>query len=304
MFYPEGVYSAMLTAFRPDGSLDEEVNRQLVEMQIEGGLDGIFPVSSSGESVAMDFASRCRLMDIVREQTAGRAAVLPGIPGCAPEEALALGRHARACGCDGVVLMPPYFYRPSSGSLTEYFLRIIRSEELRGFPVILYNIPLFAQPIPHEVIGLLAREANVAGLKDSSGSIVDFLNFMEEGERAGSAMRFLTGREEALLATLHMGGSGCFTATCAVLPEYMSAIYAAWKQGDSDRALLLQKRMVPFARAMMNALPFPSGFKLALEVRGYAMGAPRIPLGREELARKEEAADHLKNMMKELLDLL
>lgn len=127
---------------------------------------------------------------------------------------------------------------------------------------------------------------------------------MEEGERAGSAMRFLTGREEALLATLHMGGSGCFTATCAVLPEYMSAIYAAWKQGDSDRALLLQKRMVPFARAMMNALPFPSGFKLALEVRGYAMGAPRIPLGREELARKEEAADHLKNMMKELLDLL
>ena len=66
MFYPEGVYSAMLTAFRPDGSLDEEVNRQLVEMQIEGGLDGIFPVSSSGESVAMDFASRCRLMDIVR----------------------------------------------------------------------------------------------------------------------------------------------------------------------------------------------------------------------------------------------
>lgn len=77
--------------FQADGSLDEEVNRQLVEMQIEGGLDGIFPVSSSGESVAMDSASRCRLMDIVREQTAGRAAVLPGIPGCAPEEALALG---------------------------------------------------------------------------------------------------------------------------------------------------------------------------------------------------------------------
>ncbi len=304
MFYPEGVYSAMLTAFRADGSLDEEVNRQLVEMQIAGGLDGIFPVSSSGESVAMDFAFRCRLMDIVREQAAGRVAVLPGIPGCAPEEAMALGRHARACGCDGVVLMPPYFYRPSADSLTEYFLRIIRSKELSGFPVILYNIPLFAQPIPSKVIGVLAREPNVVGLKDSSGSIVEFLNFMEEGERAGSSMRFLTGREEALLATLHMGGAGCFTATCAVLPEYMAAIYAAWKQGNNERALLLQKRMVPFARAMMNALPFPSGFKLALEVRGYAMGEPRIPLGKEEMTRKEEAANHLKEMMEELLALL
>ena len=101
MFYPAGVYSAMLTAFSADGSLNEEVNRQLVEMQIEGGLDGIFPVSSSGESVAMDFASRCRLMDIVKDQARGRVAVLPGIPGCAPQEAMALGKHARECGCDG-----------------------------------------------------------------------------------------------------------------------------------------------------------------------------------------------------------
>ena len=304
MWYPEGVYSAMLTAFNADGSLNEEVNRQLVDMQIEGGLDGIFPVSSSGESVAMDFASRCRLMDIVREQATGKTVVLPGIPGCAPEEAMALGRHARACGCDGVVLMPPYFYKPSPSSLTEYFLRIVRSEELGGLPVILYNIPLFAQPIPREVIGILAGEPNVVGLKDSSGSIVDFLNFMEEGERAGSAMRFLTGREEALLATLYMGGSGCFTATCAVLPEYMSAIYAAWKQGHAERTLLLQKRMVPFARAMMNALPFPSGFKLALEARGYAMGVPRIPLGKEDFARREKAAHELKGMIAELLALL
>lgn len=106
MFYPAGVYSAMLTAFSADGSLNEEVNRQLVEMQIEGGLDGIFPVSSSGESVAMDFASRCRLMDIVKDQARGRVAVLPGIPGCAPQEAMALGKHARECGCDGVVLIP------------------------------------------------------------------------------------------------------------------------------------------------------------------------------------------------------
>ena len=77
-----------------------------------------------------------------------------------------------------------------------------------------------------------------------------------------------------------MGGYGCFTATCAVLPEYMSAIYRLWKEGDHERALFLQKKMVPVARAMMQAMPFPAGFKLALEVRGYAMGAPKLPFGR------------------------
>lgn len=134
MFYPAGVYSAMLTAFSADGSLNEEVNRQLVEMQIEGGLDGIFPVSSSGESVAMDFASRCRLMDIVKDQARGRVAVLPGIPGCAPQEAMALGKHARECGCDGVVLMSPYFYHLTPDSLAAYFLQVVRSEELEDCP--------------------------------------------------------------------------------------------------------------------------------------------------------------------------
>ena len=108
MFYPAGVYSAMLTAFSADGSLNEEVNRQLVEMQIEGGLDGIFPVSSSGESVAMDFASRCRLMDIVKDQARGRVAVLPGIPAhfsglvCADnhEKTAPASKNGHRCGYD------------------------------------------------------------------------------------------------------------------------------------------------------------------------------------------------------------
>ena len=86
MFYPAGVYSAMLTAFSADGSLNEEVNRQLVEMQIEGGLDGIFPVSSSGESVAMDFASRCRLMDIVKDQARGRVLSCRASPAALPRK--------------------------------------------------------------------------------------------------------------------------------------------------------------------------------------------------------------------------
>lgn len=208
MFYPAGVYSAMLTAFSADGSLNEEVNRQLVEMQIEGGLDGIFPVSSSGESVAMDFASRCRLMDIVKDQARGRVAVLPGIPGCAPQEAMALGKHARECGCDGVVLMSPYFYHLTPDSLAAYFLQVVRSEELGGLPVILYNIPLFSPSIPYDVICRLAKEPNVVGIKDSSGSLIDMVNYMDAIERAGSKAHFLTGREEALLATLDMGGYG------------------------------------------------------------------------------------------------
>lgn len=252
----------------------------------------------------MDFASRCRLMDIVKDQARGRVAVLPGIPGCAPQEAMALGKHARECGCDGVVLMSPYFYHLTPDSLAAYFLQVVRSEELGGLPVILYNIPLFSPSIPYDVICRLAKEPNVVGIKDSSGSLIDMVNYMDAIERAGSKAHFLTGREEALLATLDMGGYGCFTATCAVLPEYMSAIYRLWKEGEHERALFLQKKMVPVARAMMQAMPFPAGFKLALEVRGYAMGAPKLPLGAGETAGREEAAARLKGMIDGLLALL
>ena len=162
--------------------------------------------------------------------------------------------------------------------IEKYYESIIDST---GLPVILYNIPLFTQPLSYDVVKRLSRRKNVVAMKDSSGSMVDFVHFMDKVRIAGEDIAFLTGREETLFPCLMMGGKGCMTATSGVLPEIMVGIYNAWKHSDYDKARELQSIIPLFVRTMF-ALPLPLGFKVAMEIRGFQMGPPRQPLSDAE----------------------
>jgi N-acetylneuraminate lyase/4-hydroxy-tetrahydrodipicolinate synthase len=118
-------------------------------------------------------------------------------------------------------------------------------------------------------------------MKDSSGSMVDFVHFMDKIKIAGEDISVLTGRGETLFPCLMVGGKGCMTATAGILPEIMVPIYDAWEAGDYDRARELQFSILLPVRAMFS-LPMPLGFKLALEMRGFDMGPPKQPLSSAE----------------------
>jgi N-acetylneuraminate lyase/4-hydroxy-tetrahydrodipicolinate synthase len=148
-------------------------------------------------------------------------------------------------------------------------------------PIILYNIPLFTQPLGYDLVKRLSRRKNIVAMKDSSGSMVDFLHFMDEIRLVGEDINVLTGREETLLPCLMMGGRGCMTATSGILPEIMVRIYEAWKEGNYDEAKDLQFSVLLVIRAM-SALPLPLGFKVAMETRGFKMGPPKQPLSDAE----------------------
>jgi dihydrodipicolinate synthase/N-acetylneuraminate lyase len=148
-------------------------------------------------------------------------------------------------------------------------------------PVILYNIPLFATPISYDVVKRLARKKNVVAMKDSSGSMVDLLHYMDKIRLIGEDLSILVGREDILFPALMMGAKGCMTATSGILPEAMIGIYDAWKEGNYDKARELQFSILLLIRAMFAA-PFPTGFKAALEVRGFKMGPPQQPLSDAE----------------------
>lgn len=274
MFRPEGIYVAMLTPFREDGRIHDAELRRMVDFQIHHGVDGLFPVSSVGESIHLSREEKVSLMEMVHDQAEGRVPVTPGVGSSHPAESVFLAKEAQRIGCDAVVVAPPHFFPLSQNMIERYFETIIDAVEI---PVILYNIPLFTQPLSYDLVKRLARRPTVVAMKDSSGSMVDFLHFMDKIRLVGEEMNFLTGREETLLPCLMMGGKGCMTATSGILPEVMRDIHRFFKAGDYERARERQFSMLLAARSMF-ALPFPLGFKVAMEMRGIRMGPPKQPL--------------------------
>jgi len=298
MFYPEGIYPALLTPFDEEYRVNEPELRQLVEFCVEKGLDGIFPVSSVGEGVHMNFEEKCHCMSIVVDQVKGRIPVTPGVVATTPKECVRLAKYAGTLGCAGVVVTPPYYFKPASKMVERFFETIV---DKSGVPVILYNIPLFTQSLDYDVVMRLTRRETVVGMKDSSGSMVDFLHYLDKINNDGGKVHMLTGREETLLPCLLMGAKGCMTASAGIFPEIMVGIYDAWKRGDLEKAKSLQQAILPLVRTMMFAAPFPLGFKMALELRGFKMGPPLLPPAQEDIDQMEELKPAFEALMKDTL---
>jgi N-acetylneuraminate lyase/4-hydroxy-tetrahydrodipicolinate synthase len=300
MFKPEGVYVAMLTPFDENGSIHEGELRRIVDFQIEGGVDGLFPISSVGEFIHMGREEKFRMMEIIVDQNNGRVKITPGVGSSNPAESIILAQKAQDLGCDGVVVAPPYFYQLSQENIEQYFETIAGGVNI---PNILYNIPLFTQPLSYDVVKRLSRHKNIVGMKDSSGSMVDFMHFMDKIKIAGEDIHMLTGREETLFPCLMVGGKGCMTATSGILPEIMVDIYEAWKKGKYEEAQQLQTSILLILRTMF-ALPFPLGFKLAMEMRGFKMGPPKQPLSDAERFKYRNMKTRIEKIMKGILEKL
>jgi 4-hydroxy-tetrahydrodipicolinate synthase len=300
MFKPEGIYVAMLTPFTDDGVINEEELRRIVEFQITAGVHGLFPMGSVGEYIHMSRKEKIRMMEIIADQNRGRVRVTPGVGSSLPAESIILARKAKELGCDGVVVAPPYYFQLSQENIEKYFESIADAVDI---PIILYNIPLFSQPLSYDVVKRLARRNNVVGMKDSSGSMVDFLHFVDKVRIIGEDINILTGREETLFPCLMVGGKGCMTATSGILPEIMIGIYEACKAADYEQARELQFSILLAVRAMFS-LPIPLGFKVAMEMRGFAMGPPKQPLSDAEHFKYRTMKARIEKIMQPILERL
>jgi len=298
MFKPEGIYAAMLTPVNQDLAPDEENLSQYTEMCIQKGVNGLFPVSSAGEFIHFTMEEKKRIIEIVVDQAQGRVPVLPGATDTHPAKCVELANFARAVGCQGVVICPPYFY-PIPQELVKRHYEVIL-DKLPDFPVVLYNIPAFTTPIGYDIVETLSLLNNVVGIKDSSGSHVDLINFLDTARLAEADFHVLTGREETLLASLVVGAKGCMTVSAGIVPEIMSGIYRFYQQGNLQKALELQYLLLPLVREM-SALPFPVGFKMALKARGIDVGPVLQPLPREQYSLYESAQEKISFLLNNIL---
>jgi N-acetylneuraminate lyase/4-hydroxy-tetrahydrodipicolinate synthase len=297
-YKPEGVYPAMLTPFDSEGDVNEPVLRRLTSWLIAQGVDGLFPLGSSGESIHLDLEEKVRMIEIILDEAKGSVPVTPGTSDSCAENTIRLTERARDLGCNAAVVAPPYYYRVTQEQIERHYEEVVKA--VPDFPIILYNSPLFCTPIGYDVVKRLSRFENVIGMKDSSGSMVDLIHFMDKVRAAGEDINILVGREEILFPALALGAKGTMSATVGVVPEIMTTIYSSWKKGDFERARELQFSFLSLLRAMFVP-PLPLGFKAALEVRGFDMGEPKQVISNAEQYNLFKVTRRIEKVMKLLL---
>lgn len=164
IFKPEGVYPAMVTPFDNKGNINESALRGLVDWLIKEGVDGLFPLGSSGEFIHLTFEEKIKVMEVVVDEARDRVPVLPSVTESNASKCIELAKKAKEVGCSGVVIAPPYYFPISQDMLQEHYIQI--AQAIYDLPIILYNIPTFSTPISYDSVERLSILENVVALKD------------------------------------------------------------------------------------------------------------------------------------------
>ncbi len=300
MFYrPEGIGPAMLTAFDDDGSINEEVMGDIVDFCIDSGCKMLFTVSSVGEFVHMETDQTCHLMSVVKKASKGRVPVLAGVTASHIEKSIELAKYAHEIGCDAIVCSPPYYYTVTQEIIERHYEML--AEAVPDISIVMYNIPLFSTPLSYDLVKRVSTIPNVVAMKDSSGSLVDLIHFMDKVRLVGSDINVLSGREEIVFPATMLGAKGAMIGTATIFPEIHVKIYNSTLAGDYDTARNLQFAICLVIRTIFS-IPFPLGFKAAMEVRGFRMGPPKSALTETDKIKAEACKKRLYTSLSELCE--
>jgi 4-hydroxy-tetrahydrodipicolinate synthase len=267
----KGLFPALVTPFR-NGGVDEEAFVRLVERQIAGGVHGLVPVGTTGETATLSHDEHRRVVEICVATARGRVPVIAGAGSNSTEEAIELVRHAKAVGADAALVVTPYYVRPSQEGLYAHFAAINAAVQL---PVVVYNVPSrTGTDISNEVLARLAKLPNIVGIKDATS---DLSRASMQRLMCGDDWVMLTGDDPTALGYMAHGGHGCISVTSNVAPEQTAAMYNAVMAGDWDGALQQQDRLIRLHRALFSdASPAPT--KFALAHLGLCAEDVRLPL--------------------------
>lgn len=267
-----GAITALVTPFR-NGRVDEERLRALVDRQVAGGIDGIVPCGTTGESPTLSHEEHERVVAIVVEQARGRTKVIAGTGSNSTEEAVRLTKHAREAGADGALVVSPYYNRPTQEGLYQHYRRIAR--EAKGFPILVYNIPgRTAVNILPDTMARLAEIDNIVGVKEATGNVAQAV---ETIQRCPKDFVMLSGDEVLTLPLLAVGAVGVISVTSNVVPADVKACVAAWAAGRPDEARRWHDKMLPLHQALFIETS-PAPVKTAMAMLGMIEGEIRLPL--------------------------
>lgn len=267
----QGSCVALITPFTADG-IDEQGYQSFIEWQIGEGTEGLVPVGTTGESPTLSHAEHMRAVELCVEVCNGKVPVIAGAGSNSTEEAIALTRHAAGAGADGVLVVTPYYNKPTQEGLYQHYKAIHDSADL---PIIIYNIPgRSVVDMSVETMARLAKLPNIVGVKDSTNDLARPLRTRTE---IGSDFCQLSGEDATATAFLAQGGHGCISVTGNVAPRLCAGMHKAWRDGDLATMAEIRDRLMPLHRALfMESSPGP--VKYGAELLGKSSPKVRLPL--------------------------
>ncbi|MDB5671354.1 MAG: 4-hydroxy-tetrahydrodipicolinate synthase [Alphaproteobacteria bacterium] len=267
-----GSITALVTPFR-SGAVDEKALQSLVEWQIAEGSSGLVPCGTTGESPTLSHAEHHRVVELVIAAARGRVPVIAGAGSNSTDEAIELSRHAEKAGASALLIVSPYYNKPSQEGLYRHFRAV---DAAVGIPIIVYNIPpRSAVDISVETMKRIYEDcSNVVGVKDATANLA---RPSLERMACGEGFNLLSGEDGTALGYMAHGGHGCISVTANVAPRLCAEFQAACLAGDYRKALRLQDRLMPLHRAMFLE-PNPAGPKWGLQRLGRIDGEIRLPL--------------------------
>jgi 4-hydroxy-tetrahydrodipicolinate synthase len=267
----KGVFPALVTPFR-DGAVDEAAFVALVERQIAGGVHGLVPVGTTGETATLSHDEHRRVVELCVKTAAGRVPVIAGAGSNATAEAIELVRHAKTVGADAALCTSPYYNRPSQEGIYQHYKAINDAVEL---PVLVYNVPgRTASDVSNETLARLSVLPNIIGIKDATS---DMTRVSLQRLMCGEEWVMLSGDDPTALGYMAHGGHGSISVTTNVAPEACAAFHNAALAGDWETARYWQDRLVRLHKALfLDASPAPT--KFALEHLGLCSADTRLPI--------------------------
>ncbi len=266
-----GVLPALITPFR-DGAVDEEAFIRLIERQIAGGVHGLVPAGTTGESATLSHDEHRRVVELCVKAAAGRVPVIAGAGSNSTAEAIELTRHAKAVGADAVLMVTGYYNRPSQEGIYRHYAAVDAAVDM---PVLVYNVPGRAiVDISNETLERLAKLTNIIGIKDATADVarVSFQRLV-----CGDDWVLLSGDDPTALGYIAHGGHGCISVTANVAPAACATFYNACLAGDFATARTLQDRLIRLHKALfLDASPAPT--KFALAHLGLCSEEARLPI--------------------------
>lgn len=274
-----GTYTALITPFA-DGAVDEAALERLVEAQVEAGVEGVVPCGTTGESPTLSMDEHNRVVERVVRFARGRVAVVAGTGSNSTAEALRLSRHAAEAGADALLLVAPYYNRPTQEGLFRHFSAVARAVDL---PIMLYNIPArCGVEIGIETMCRLRdAHANVRAVKHATGGVADAAALL-----AACDLAVLSGDDPITLPLMSLGAVGVVSVMSNLAPRSVRRLTQAALGGDLASARDAHRRLYPLARELLALATNPIPIKTAMALRGWCREEFRLPLCPLEEAKR------------------
>ena len=267
----KGAFTAIVTPFK-NGQFDEAAYRELIEFQVKGGIHGIVPCGTTGESPTLSHAEHKRVVETCIDQVKKRVMVIAGSGSNNTAEAVELTQHAQQAGADAALMITPYYNKPTQEGLFQHYKTVASQTKI---PIVVYNVPgRTSLNLLPETMARLADIPHIVGLKDATGDLKQGCKTLE---LCGDKITVLSGDDFTTLPLLCVGGKGVISVVSNVAPADMAGMCNAFFAGDLAQAKALHYKMWPLTESMFfETNPVP--VKTALKLMGKITGEVRQPL--------------------------